>query len=48
MDVVVIVVIEACRLELTRGSPWNGVWLLKLKDISLPTARNSNEAALAR
>ncbi len=43
--VVVVVVVEAWRLELTQRSPSNSVWLLYLKGITaLSTARNSNEA----
>ncbi len=46
--VVVVVVVEAWRLELARRSPKNSAWLLYLKGIiALPTARNSNEVARA-
>ncbi len=41
-----VVVVEAWRLEITRRSLLNRAWLLYLKGISaLPTARNSNEVA---
>ncbi len=46
---VVVVAVEAWRLELARRSPKNSAWLLYLKGIiALPTARNSNEVARAR
>ncbi len=45
----VVVVVEAWRLELTRRSPYNSAWLLYLKGIIiLPTARNRSEVARAR
>ncbi len=47
--VVVVVVVEAWRLELTQRSPLNSAWLLYLKDIvTLPNARKSNEVARVR
>ncbi len=47
--VVVVVVVEAWRLELTQRLPENSTWLLNLKGIiALPTARNINEAAWAQ
>ncbi len=46
---VVVVVVEAWRLELTRRSPYNSARLLYFKGtIALPTPRNSNEVARAR
>ncbi len=45
----VVVVVEAWRLDLTRSSSKNSIWLLNLNGITaLSTARNSNEVARAR
>ncbi len=47
--VLVVVVVEAWRLELTQRLPLNSAWLLYLTNIIVrPTARNNNEVARAQ